>query len=121
MRRRGPRLQIRVGVNLGPVRLVKDINGNPNIIGDGINVAQRIMSFARSRQILVFALLLRRDGAACRRISPSCSTTRTKTDKHVREHEVYAISRIRAACAAPSPSRRPSRRCGCRRSACRRS
>jgi len=24
----GPRLQIRVGVNLGPVRLVKDINGS---------------------------------------------------------------------------------------------
>src|SRR5437879_6387497 len=34
----GPQLQIRVGVNLGPVRLVKDINGQPNIIGDGINV-----------------------------------------------------------------------------------
>jgi len=42
----GPQLQIRVGVNLGPVRLVKDINGQPNIIGDGINVAQRVMSFA---------------------------------------------------------------------------
>jgi len=88
----GPRLQIRVGVNLGPVRLVKDINGNPNIIGDGINVAQRIMSFADPGQILVsrsyydvmarlsedFAKLFHYEGA--------------KTDKHVREHEVYAIS-----------------------------
>jgi class 3 adenylate cyclase len=87
----GPRLQIRVGVNLGPVRLVKDINGNPNIIGDGINVAQRIMSFAEPGQILVsrsyydvmarlsedFARLFNYEGA--------------KTDKHVREHEVYAI------------------------------
>jgi len=87
----GPRLQIRVGVNLGPVRLVKDINGNPNIIGDGINVAQRIMSFAEPGQILVsrsyydvmarlsedFARLFHYEGA--------------KTDKHVREHEVYAI------------------------------
>src|SRR5262245_2338755 len=88
----GPRLQIRVGVNLGPVRLVKDINGNPNIIGDGINVAQRIMSFAEPGQILVsrsyydvmarlsedYAKLFHYEGA--------------KTDKHVREHEVYAIS-----------------------------
>ena len=88
----GPRLQIRVGVNLVPVRLVKDINGNPNIIGDGINVAQRIMSFAEPGQILVsrsyydvmarlsedFAKLFHYEGA--------------KTDKHVREHEVYAIS-----------------------------
>ncbi|HKW37801.1 MAG TPA: adenylate/guanylate cyclase domain-containing protein, partial [Burkholderiales bacterium] len=87
----GPRLQIRVGVNLGPVRLVKDINGNPNIIGDGINVAQRIMSFAEPGQILVsrsyydvmarlsedYAKLFHYEGA--------------KTDKHVREHEVYAI------------------------------
>ena len=88
----GPRLQIRVGVNLGPVRLVKDINGQPNIIGDGINVAQRVMSFAEPGQILVsrsyydvmarlsedYAKLFHYEGA--------------KTDKHVREHEVYAIS-----------------------------
>src|ERR1044072_3178648 len=44
---------VRMGINLGPVKLVKDINGHPNIIGDGINVAQRIMSFADSGQILV--------------------------------------------------------------------
>src|SRR2546429_2617592 len=96
----GPQLQIRVGVNLGPVRLVKDINGQPNIIGDGINVAQRVMSFAEPGQILVsrsyydvmarlsedYAKLFHYEGA--------------KTDKHVREHEVYAIS------AAPSNLRR---------------
>ena len=90
----GPRLQIRVGVNLGPVRLVKDINGNPNIIGDGINVAQRIMSFAEPGQILVsrsyydvmarlsedYAKLFHYKGAM--------------TDKHVREHEVYAIGSL---------------------------
>lgn len=88
----GPPLQVRVGINLGPVRLVKDINGQPNIIGDGINVAQRVMSFADPGQILVsrsyydvmarlsedYAQLFRYEGA--------------KTDKHVREHEVYAIS-----------------------------
>src|ERR1700748_1300451 len=38
---------VRMGINLGPVKLVKDI------IGDGINVAQRIMSFARPGQIVV--------------------------------------------------------------------
>jgi class 3 adenylate cyclase len=95
-----PQLVIRVGVNLGPVRLVKDINGQPNIIGDGINVAQRVMSFAEPGQILVsrsyydvmarlsedYAKLFRYEGA--------------KTDKHVREHEVYAIS------SAPSNLRR---------------
>jgi class 3 adenylate cyclase len=44
---------IRMGVNLGPVRLVKDLNGQMNIIGDGINVAQRVMSFSRPGQLLV--------------------------------------------------------------------
>src|SRR5918999_799737 len=48
-----PELCTRMGINLGPVRLVKDINGQPNIIGDGINVAQRVMTFAKPGQVLV--------------------------------------------------------------------
>ena len=48
-----PELLVRIGINLGPVRLVRDINGQPNIVGDGINVAQRIMGFADPSQILV--------------------------------------------------------------------
>src|SRR5437879_4088367 len=95
-----PKLPARIGINLGPVRLVRDLNGQPNIIGDGINVAQRVMSFAEPGQILVsrsyydvmarlsedYAKLFHYEGA--------------KTDKHVREHEVYAIS------SAPSNLRR---------------
>jgi hypothetical protein len=106
----GLRLQIRVGLNLGPVRLVKDINGQPNIIGDGINVAQRVMSFAEPGQILVsrsyhdvmarlsedYAKLFHYEGA--------------KTDKHVREHEVYAIgpapSNLRRTMPAPRQAAR---------------
>ena len=48
-----PRLDVRFGINLGPVRLIKDINGQSNIIGDGINAAQRVMSFAEAGTILV--------------------------------------------------------------------
>jgi class 3 adenylate cyclase len=96
----GPRLQIRVGINLGPVRLVKDINGQPNIIGDGINVAQRVMNFAEPGQILVsrsyydVMVRLSEDYAQLFHYAGA------KTDKHVREHEVYSIS------AAPSGIRR---------------
>src|SRR5829696_7754958 len=43
----------RSGINLGPVRLVKDLNGQTNILGDGINVGQRVMSFADEGQLLV--------------------------------------------------------------------
>ena len=84
-------LTLRIGINLGPVKLIRDLNDQPNIIGDGINVAQRVMSFALPNQILVsrsyyevvsclseaYAKLFRYEGS--------------RTDKHVREHEVYAV------------------------------
>src|SRR5689334_4753142 len=46
-------LPVRMGINLGPVYLSKDINGQDNVIGDGINVAQRVMSFANKGELLV--------------------------------------------------------------------
>jgi hypothetical protein len=86
-----PPLLVRMGVNLGPVRLVRDINGQPNIVGDGINVAQRVMGFADIAQILVS----RSYYDAVSRLSPQYAGMfhyqGSRTDKHVREHEVYAI------------------------------
>jgi hypothetical protein len=93
----GPELKIRLGINLGPVRLVKDINGQPNIIGDGINVAQRVMGFSQPGQIMVsrsffevvsclsegYGKLFRYEGA--------------RTDKHVREHEIYTVQATTAS------------------------
>lgn len=89
-----PPLQIRAGINLGPVRLVRDINGQPNIVGDGINVAQRVMGFADVDQVLVS----RSYHDAVSRLSPQYagmfSYQGSRTDKHVREHEVYAIGHL---------------------------
>jgi hypothetical protein len=82
-------LLLRIGINWGPIKLVRDTNGHPNIVGDGINVAQRIMSFARSGQVVVsrpyydvvcklsddYAQLFKYEGS--------------RTDKHVREHEIF--------------------------------
>lgn len=86
-----PPLLVRMGINLGPVRLVKDINGQPNIVGDGINVAQRVMSFADANQLLVS----RSYYDAVSRLSPEYAGMfhyqGSRTDKHVRDHEVYAI------------------------------
>ena len=86
-----PPLLVRIGINLGPVRLVRDINGQPNIVGDGINVAQRIMGFADPSQILVS----RSYYDAVSRLSPQYPGMfhyqGSRTDKHVREHEIYAI------------------------------
>src|SRR6266403_2080030 len=45
-------LSARMGINLGPVKLVWVINAQMHILGDGINVAQRVMSFAMPGQLL---------------------------------------------------------------------
>lgn len=89
--RMDPPLLVRLGINFGPVRLARDANGSPNIVGDGINVAQRVMNFADPDQILVSRSYFE----AVSRVSKSHDTMfhyqGARTDKHVREHDVYAI------------------------------
>jgi class 3 adenylate cyclase len=82
---------IRLGVNLGPVRLVKDLNGQMNIIGDGINVAQRVMSFARPGQLLVSRSFYEVVSCLSRDYMNLFRHEGSRTDKHVREHEVYSV------------------------------
>ena len=85
-------LPVRMGINLGPVYLAKDINGQDNVIGDGINVAQRVMSFAQKRELLVsrsfyeVVLLLSGDYASM------FQSRGAQADKHNRSHELYAVS-----------------------------
>ena len=85
-------LPVRLGINLGPVSLMKDINGLDNVVGDGINSAERVMSFAAQGQVLVsrsffeVMALLSSDYAALFRQEPS------RTDKHDRAHDLYAVT-----------------------------
>ena len=84
-------LRLRSGINLGPVKLVKDLNGRPNIIGDGINVAQRIMSFSEPGQVLVSRSYYEVVSRLSDQYSGLFHYEGSRTDKHVREHEVYAV------------------------------
>ena len=84
-------LPIRLGVNLGPVRLVKDLNGQMNIIGDGINVAQRIMSFSTPSQLLVSRSFYEVVSCLSRDYLKLFRHEGSRTDKHVRDHEVYSV------------------------------
>jgi len=86
-----PELLVRIGINLGPVRLMRDLNGQPNIVGDGINVAQRIMSFADPSQILVSRSYYDAVSRLSSQYAGMFHYQGSRTDKHVREHEVYAI------------------------------
>jgi len=103
----GKPLQIRIGINLGPVRLVKDINRNLNIIGDGINVAQRVMSFAQPGQILVSRSYYDVMAPLSEDYASLFQHKGTAVDKQLREHELWEIgpapSTVRPNVNAPLP------------------
>jgi Flp pilus assembly protein TadD/class 3 adenylate cyclase len=84
-------LRVRTGVNLGPVKLVKDINGSLNAIGDGMNVGQRIMSFAPENQILVSQSYFQVVSCLSDDYKALFKLKGVETDKHVREHTVYSL------------------------------
>jgi tetratricopeptide (TPR) repeat protein/class 3 adenylate cyclase/TolB-like protein len=52
-----PDIHLRMGMNAGPVYRVKDINGNWNVAGEGINIAQRVMDCGDAGHILVSKVL----------------------------------------------------------------
>ena len=86
-----PPLLVRLGINYGPVRLVKNVNEQPNIVGDGINVAQRVMGFAKPGQILVSRSCYDAVSRLTQEYAGMFHHEGSRTDKHVREHELYAI------------------------------
>jgi hypothetical protein len=107
----GPELKIRLGINLGPVRLVKDINGQPNIIGDGINVAQRVMGFSEPGQIMVSRSFYEVVSCLSEGYGKLFRYEGSRTDKHVREHEIYTVQATTASLqrtGAASPGAKPS-------------
>jgi class 3 adenylate cyclase len=90
-------LFLRIGINLGPIKLVRDINGQPNIVGDGINVAQRIMSFARPGQVVVSRSYFDVVSVISDEYAQLFKYEGSRTDKHVREHEIYVVGDSAAA------------------------
>src|SRR5215470_11296520 len=48
-----PRLKVRIGIHSGPVNPIADVNDQSNLIGAGINVAQRVMYCGDAGHILL--------------------------------------------------------------------
>jgi len=102
------RFSVRVGVNQNVDNVVIDINGNRNIAGRGINMAQRIMSLADGNQILagesVYEFLCEREAYydAFKRFHAA--------DKHGAQFRVYQLIKSDAEglnIATPSAFRSP--------------
>jgi class 3 adenylate cyclase len=101
-------LPLRLGINLGPVRIVKDVNGRPNVVGDGINDAQRVMSFAQPNQILVSRSYFEVLSRLSQEYSRLFSYVGVHRDKHVREHEVYEVALEQDGPITAAPSHGPA-------------
>ncbi len=82
---------LRIGVNLGPVKLQQDSHGHPQIVGDGINVAQRITSFAEADQIVVSQSYFDAVSAVSADYTKLLSYEGSRTDQNVRDHEIYVV------------------------------
>jgi class 3 adenylate cyclase len=82
---------VRIGINLGPVKVLKNLSGQQNPLGDGINNAQRVMSFAKPNQILVSRSFY--DVIAClsQEYAQLFQFLGTRKDKHIKEHAVYEV------------------------------
>lgn len=85
-------LSARIGINLGPVKVVWDLNAHMNVIGDGINVAERVMGFAEPGQLLASRSFYDVVSRLSKDYGSLFSDLGKRTDKHVREHEVYAVA-----------------------------
>ena len=86
-----PDLNVRMGINLGPVNVVKDMNGQMNMVGDGINDAQRIMSFAPQNQIYISRSCYDVVSRLSSEYAQLFKYRGVQKDKHKREHQLYEV------------------------------
>jgi class 3 adenylate cyclase len=83
--------ELHIALNVGPVKLFRDAHGHPSVVGDGVNVAQRIVGFAAGGQIVASRAYCKE---VCKISAPYkklFSFHGAHTDKNVREHELYAV------------------------------
>ena len=85
-------IPVRLGINLGPVSLVKDINSRDNVVGDGINAAERVMSFAGQGQLLVSRSFFEVMSLLSADYASLFKQERSRLDKHNRAHDLFAVT-----------------------------
>lgn len=108
------KLSLRVGLHLGPLRMLKDLNDRVNVVGDGINVAQRIMDFAEPGQIVASRACFDIMSRIANGTAALFRYAGVHEDKHGRIHELHILQdaaravRETPASLWPQPARRLS-------------
>ncbi len=82
---------VRLGLNLGPVKVVDGISGERNCVGAGINDAQRIMDFAEANQLLVSKSYYDVVSNMSSHYAVELNSAGAHVDKHDKIHEVFAL------------------------------
>lgn len=80
-------LNVRFGINLGSAQMSSDVNGKPSIVGESIDEAQRIMSFAKPNQILVSRPYYEMTS----KLSQEVSQMFEYHDMHANEQDIYSV------------------------------
>ena len=94
-----PEYDIRIGINLGPIKIIQDVNGDRAPVGDGINCAARVMDFAGANEILVSRSFYDVIGCQSQDYANLFSYLGIRADKHVRKFELFEV--IQRGCARP--------------------
>lgn len=88
-------LYVQFGINLGAVRTLKK-----GLVGEGIDEAQSIMSFAEPNQILVSQGYF--DMAS--KLTQEMAQMFEKYEMHAHEHDIYAVRLLKGAAVEEAPS-----------------
>lgn len=86
-----PAYDIRVGINLGPIKIIRDVNGDKAPVGEGVNCAARVMDFAGPNEIYVARSFYDVIGCQSHEFDSLFSYLGVRADKHVREFELYEV------------------------------
>jgi class 3 adenylate cyclase len=87
-----PGYEVRMGMNLGPIKIIEDLNKGRNCIGSGINDAERVMSFAGPNQLLVSRSYFEMVSKMSQDYGQQLRHLGTRADKHEQQHEVYELA-----------------------------
>jgi len=87
----GVNYEVRLGINLGPVKIA-ELQGEKRVIGDAINVANRIMGFAGPNELYISRSYYEVVSHLSKEYFNMFDFVGTREDKHVRKHDLYTVS-----------------------------
>ncbi len=98
--------EVRMGLNLGPIKVVDDLNQKRNCIGSGVNDAERVMSFAGGNQLFVSRSYFDIVSKVSQQYSNELNHVGLRSDKHDQQHDVYelVVDVVQASDFSPSAS-----------------